>query len=152
MRIDATDVSKMVRRQLKIDFPSITFRVTTKKYSGGSSIRVNWTDGPTTKQVEKIVGKYHGADFDAMVDLKEYNGRPFGNDYIFCDRTISYDLLQKAAHIVAKRYGVQPATITRTESGSAYIERGTVASSHSPNNGPLDVATLTYQEAREVAA
>jgi hypothetical protein len=95
--IDTVDVAKLVRAALKTAYPVGTkFSVRSDIYSGGSSIRVSWTDGPTTRDVEKIVGKFHGADFDGMIDLKTHhegdlNGErvQFSNDWIFCSRKVT---------------------------------------------------------------
>lgn len=91
--IDAADVAKLVRKELKDAFPGVKFSVRTSKYAGGASIRVNYTDGPLAKAVEAVVGTYKGSTFNGMIDLKEYhdsylNGETvsFGNDHIFVNR------------------------------------------------------------------
>lgn len=71
--IDAADVAKMVRQDLKKHFAGEKFSVRTDKYSGGASVTIHWTDGPTGKQVEAIAKKYEGSDFDGMIDLKVSN-------------------------------------------------------------------------------
>jgi hypothetical protein len=68
--IGAADTAKLVRKQLKKHFPDTKFSVRTSHYSMGASIRVRWTDGPTTSQVDPIVGQFAGARFDGMIDLK----------------------------------------------------------------------------------
>lgn len=67
--IHTTDCAKLIRQALKRNFPSITFSVTSKKYSGGSSINVGWMDGPTSEAVDKIAGSYAGGRFDGMIDM-----------------------------------------------------------------------------------
>lgn len=64
------ETAKLVRAALKPAFPGIKFSVTSSSYSGGASIRVGWTDGPTTRAVDRIVGPFAGAGFDGMIDLK----------------------------------------------------------------------------------
>ena len=71
-RLDTTEVAKIIRKDLRAAFPGQKFRVRSSKYAGGSSIRVDWTDGPTTGEVDAIVKRYEGATFDGMRDLKEY--------------------------------------------------------------------------------
>lgn len=84
--IDAVDVAKLVRVELKTAFPGVKFTVKTKRTS---SIRVGWVDGPTYAAVQAVVGKYEGAEFDPTQDLKTYNDTPYGNDFIFFDREFS---------------------------------------------------------------
>jgi hypothetical protein len=67
--IGTTDTAKLIRAQLKAKFPGIKFSVRSSSYSGGSSIRVNWENGPTQKSVEEIIGAYAGSRFDGMIDM-----------------------------------------------------------------------------------
>jgi len=62
--------AKLVRAALKKAFPGIKFSVRSSTYAGGASMSVKWTDGPTTKEVEKITGPFAGGGFDGMIDLK----------------------------------------------------------------------------------
>ena len=68
--LSAAETAKLVRSALKQSFPGVTFSVRSRKYSGGASIDVSWTDGPRTPEVEAIAKRYEGADFDGMIDLK----------------------------------------------------------------------------------
>lgn len=105
-RISLTETAKIVRGILKKEFPETKFLVRSKSYTGGSSIDIDWEDGTSTKKVEALVGKYHGAEFDGMQDLKTYNDRPYANDFIFCQRTYSKEALDKKAKQIAKDYGI----------------------------------------------
>lgn len=97
LRVDAADVAKIVRKALKAAFPGVKFSVRTDKYAGGSSVDVDWQDGPTIKQVDALVQRFAGATFDGMIDLKEYvkdtliNGIQvsWGADYIMTHRDYS---------------------------------------------------------------
>ena len=60
------------RRVSKRHFAGQKFCVRTARYSGGSSIDVARTDGPTVAQVEPFFEPYRGADFDGMRDLRTY--------------------------------------------------------------------------------
>lgn len=71
--ISTTDTAKLIRVVLKDKFPKTKFSVVSDKYAGGSSIRVRWTDGPTTKLVEPYVNAFAGAGFDGMIDMKYYS-------------------------------------------------------------------------------
>ena len=66
----AAETAKLARAALKCAFPGVKFSVRSKTYSGGASIDVGWTDGPTTKMVEAVAKQFQGGDFDGMIDLK----------------------------------------------------------------------------------
>lgn len=70
--IGVADTAKLIRVQLKKNFPKIKFSVKSKSYSMGASISIGWTDGPTTKKVDEVVQVFGGANFDGMIDLKTY--------------------------------------------------------------------------------
>lgn len=96
--ISPTEVAKIVRSALRESFPGVKFSVRTDKYSGGSSLRVSWTDGPTERQVRGVVGHFRGATFDGMTDMKHHHTSQlhtgdfeveevsYGNDFIFTTR------------------------------------------------------------------
>lgn len=108
--ISAPDTAKIIRRILKESFPGIKFSVRSKVYSGGASINVNWTDGPTREQVGMLVGKFEGATFDGMTDYKDYvyreiNGEEvhFCADFIFKNRSYSNAAYDGALRSVCTR-------------------------------------------------
>lgn len=70
--LTCAETAKLIRRALKDSFPYVKFSVRSDTYAAGASVRVHWTDGPTSAQVDAITGQYAGADFDGMVDLKVY--------------------------------------------------------------------------------
>jgi hypothetical protein len=67
--LDTSDVAKIIRLKLAENFPLKLFSVRTHKYSGGSSIDVDWIDGPTKSEVEKVIGYLTGQGFDSSIDL-----------------------------------------------------------------------------------
>jgi hypothetical protein len=98
--LSPAETAKLVRQALKDAHPGVRFSVRSQTYAGGASVRVNWTDGPTTRQVEATAHRYAGADFDGMTDMKSYHDAllstedgaevvHFGADFIPCQRTIS---------------------------------------------------------------
>jgi hypothetical protein len=106
-----------IRTELKRAFPGVKFRVTTSKYSGGNSVRVAWTDGPTTKAVEAIANKYAGGWFDGMTDCYEHKRSPwtevFGDaKYVFCERNYSDAMLQEVIAATCERLGGMDAVPT----------------------------------------
>ena len=70
--LTCAETAKLVRAALKQEFPGQKFSVRSDTYSGGASIDVSWTDGPTAKSVDAVVGVFAGADFDGSIDLKTH--------------------------------------------------------------------------------
>lgn len=125
--IDCVEVAKIVRKKLAEKFPGCNFSVKTDRYSGGSSIRVRWTDGPTTDEVNALVRVYHGSDFDPMTDLKSYHSSTdpdtgeqvrYGNDHIFCDREYSKEAMTYFWALVCDKFGYAHNAGTLKQSGS----------------------------------
>jgi hypothetical protein len=116
--IDTKDVAKLIRRDLARAFPGTTFSVRISRYSGGSSIDVRWTDGPTSDAVERVTGRYEGkglmdnTDYAPYVD-GELDGEcvHFGSDYVHCTRSFSPAFAQAVADEVADRYGTEWITV-----------------------------------------
>lgn len=59
----AAETAKRLRLALKNAFPGVKFSVRSRTYSGGASIDVSWTDGPTAKTVDRLADTFSGADF-----------------------------------------------------------------------------------------
>ena len=68
--VSCPDTAKLVRKALQNNFPETKFSVISRRYAGGASIDVRWTDGPTTEDVDPVIHQYQGAEFDGMIDLK----------------------------------------------------------------------------------
>jgi hypothetical protein len=110
--IDTVDVAKMVRGILRRRFPKTRFTVRSSRYAGGSSIHVDWTDGPTRRRVEEEIGHYQGASFDGMIDLKSYHDSEldgervhFGNDFLNCQRSTSQTFIARVAEEAERKLG-----------------------------------------------
>lgn len=67
-----TEASKRIRVELKAKWPMVKFSVRTEYYSMGNSINISWDLGPTTRQVDAVVGKYQVGTFDGMTDCYNY--------------------------------------------------------------------------------
>ena len=67
--ISVTDTAKLIRQQVRKNFPGTKFSVRSDSYAGGASIRVSWTDGPSESAVKAITGGYTGGRFDGMIDM-----------------------------------------------------------------------------------
>jgi len=107
--ISCTETAKILRQVLKYAFPQTKFSIRSSQYSGGASITITWTDGPTVKQVKRITDKFEGSGFDAMTDyrtskVRSYKGQEthFGANNIFEERNYSKALLKEALKEVAQ--------------------------------------------------
>ncbi len=60
--------AKNIRTVLKLSLPGVKFSVKSRRFSGGDAIDVRWIDGPTSAQVDEILGRYVSGTFDAMTD------------------------------------------------------------------------------------
>lgn len=115
-----TETANLIRKALKESFPDTKFSVTSKSYSGGSSINVSYTDGPLSKDVKAIVDLFEGAGFDGMTDYKYFHkARTFRGEltsfnygFVFVERNVSPSLLVAAAKRVANETGLPQLTLT----------------------------------------
>lgn len=110
--ISCADTAKEIRKALAANFPGVKFGVRSHTYSGGASINVSWTDGPTSEMVDRIAGQFAGCTFDGMVDLKEYHASEYqgrrvqwGANFVFTRREHSASLIDKAARYLEAKYG-----------------------------------------------
>jgi hypothetical protein len=67
--IGAADTARLIRSALKLAFPGVPFSVRSTSYSGGSSVRVHWTDGPSKAHVDAALSGFAGHDFDGSIDM-----------------------------------------------------------------------------------
>ena len=152
VRYSVTETAAEIRKALKRAYPGIRFSVRSDKHSGGASIRVHWTDGPTAQEVDRIAQVFSGADFDGMQDLKTYHdsewqGRQvsWGADFVFAERSFSRAFLSAIAAEVCAAEGV-PVPAVRGTDDDAYIPL-------MPTRlGTLNAQELVYRAARERAA
>lgn len=73
MKTQSAQAAQEIRKELKINFPGIKFKVTSKSYSMGSNVNISWFDGPTSQEVDLITAKYQYGHFDSMNDIYEYS-------------------------------------------------------------------------------
>lgn len=117
--------AKNIRAELKAAYPGVKFTVRTERFSMGDAIRVGWTDGPNTAQVEAITNKYESGHFNGMEDIYEYNRSDwkdaFGDaKYITTNRRYSDSLIESAIGYVANKYGVEPISVEQYTRGGAW--------------------------------
>ncbi len=70
----AAQGAKEVKAELKKAFPTVKFNVSSKVYSGGSSIDIDWSFGPSIKEVKEISDRRQYGNFDGMTDSYNYTG------------------------------------------------------------------------------
>lgn len=88
----AANTATAIREELKKNFPDVKFSVKSSNFSGGDSVRIGWTDGPTVENVNSITNKYQYGSFNGMEDIYEYsnvNKDLPQSKYVQTDRTIS---------------------------------------------------------------
>lgn len=83
--IDVAESAKMIRTLLKSKFPGVKFSVKSSRYAGGASIRIEWSNGPTDKQVRGFTDPFAGAGFDGMIDMQYYK-----TAYLLPDGTVTF--------------------------------------------------------------
>lgn len=149
--ISCADTAKLVRQALKAAFPKIKFSVRSKTYSGGASMNIDWTDGPTEYDVKQVIGKFQGASFDGMIDLKSYHTSEwegeqvhFGADFIFCQRSYTIPFITRRAIKICDRY-CQPMPEIYDEGFGAHVKQDYSWTS----NGRYTLADLIWQEANK---
>lgn len=89
---DTTESASDVRKVLKAEYPNTKFSVRVKRFSMGSSVEIEWTDGPSEREVA-----------DKTAHLK---GGEYLNEYINPRRTITRAVMVAAAEACARHYGV----------------------------------------------
>lgn len=99
--------AQAIRQDLKKAFPGVKFRVRSSSFSMGNSVDVDWTDGPTRDDVNRIIGRYQYGHFDGMQDLYEYSNRR--NDlpqakYVSGNRSMSEEVRAELLAYVAERF------------------------------------------------
>ncbi len=111
-RLDVPETAKLIRKAVRAEFPGFKFSVRSKRYAGGASIHVTWTDGPRHSDVQKLCDRYRGATFDGMTDMKSYHSSllttedgaeevRFGADFVFAHRYISPERYAEIASEIA---------------------------------------------------
>jgi hypothetical protein len=99
----AAQCAAAIRKELKQMYPGVKFSVRSENYSGGDSVRINWTDGPELSEVEAIASKYEAGHFDGMTDCYVYNkdrdtNRPCAK-FVFANKKFS----DEATQVLKKR-------------------------------------------------
>ena len=70
MSSNATQCAKLIRAELKKEFPTIKFSVTSD--TGCSKVSIRYTDGATCTAVDAVVGKYQEQEYNGFTDYHDY--------------------------------------------------------------------------------
>jgi hypothetical protein len=117
IKLTPTTTAALIRKVLRGAFPACKFSVTTARGSMVSSVNVRWTDGPTVKAVDAIVGCFEDGHFDGMQDMHVYaqgadkflvvEGTTYerGTRYVHTSRTISPSLANRCIAAIAAYWG-----------------------------------------------
>lgn len=110
MKHEAALAAKQIKQILKKEFPSINFSVTSENYAGGNAVRIHYTDGVPTEQVDKLVKKFQYGNFDGMNDIYEFSNVrediPQAK-YVQVQRDISPEVKQSMKTKIAKDFGIE---------------------------------------------
>jgi hypothetical protein len=78
--LSCAETAKLLRVALQRAFPGVKFRVRSEVYSGGASISVSWTEGPSEEDVDRVAQGFVGADFDGSIDMMCYRQHWLNSD------------------------------------------------------------------------
>lgn len=73
-------VASLIKKELQARYPLVEWRVKSAIFAGGDSVDVNYTDGPTSHDVQSICDKYVNSNFDAMTDCSNYEKPGYGGE------------------------------------------------------------------------
>ena len=116
--------SANIKRELARAFLGIRFSVRSKSFSGGNSVDVEWTLGPTAAEVEAVIDKYQYGDFDGMDDSYRYRseGDSFrathgSAKYVHAQRHMPEGLFERMCRDLAALQGVEFVDVWQREEG-----------------------------------
>lgn len=153
----AANCAAAIRTELKSAFIGVKFSVTSDTYSGGNSVHISWTDGPTVKEVEAITSKYQYGHFNGMEDLYEYSNNrediPQAK-YIQESRTMSdtakSDILAKNEYLASRDGYEQERSIYPIFAETSYYQAPEVTEkrkeAHPPTSEAGTVQIVSYSD------
>lgn len=127
-----TDSLNCAARNLRIElaraFHGVKFSVKTSRFSGGDDMRAEWTDGPTTEQVEEFSAQYKAGTFDGMTDCYSYEHAAwcdaFGEaKYVFANRNYSDAAIESVLRTLRAKYTTNMAHLDAVVSVTAQTYR-----------------------------
>lgn len=109
----------LIRAALTAAYPGTRFKVRSNRYTGGGSIRVTWTDGPSVAAVEPLLDRYRRSDFNLGNDDRTTYREPgllaypdqtvaevqYGADFVTPHRMLSDDYHAQLCAVAAGLLG-----------------------------------------------
>lgn len=137
MASSQAETAKVIRATLKAAYPSVTFRVRSRSASMMDAVHIRWTDGPTTRDVESLIGKHEYGHFDGMIDLYEYSN--VRDDipqvkYVQTDRDMSPDAHRAIVAHLNEYWGYNLQLIERTYHDHTWLEVDPASDARRGNN------------------
>jgi hypothetical protein len=108
--------SKNIKIELARAFPGVKFSVKSSSFSGGNSIDIHWTLGPTSEEVKAITDKYQDGHFDGMDDSHHYDNSSFGEaidivlgraKYVMESRSFPPELYEQVGKDLCQLQGIE---------------------------------------------
>ena len=119
--------AKNIRQVLKRAFPAVKFSVRKTSYG---SLAIEWTDGPTEKEIEEAAGNFKGGYFCVHDDIYKYERTPWNEvfgaaEYISLRRNHSASLTERVISDLftdwsATLEGIERPTVEQFERGDLY--------------------------------
>ena len=99
-----------IKKRLTALYPKVKFSVRSDIFSGGDSVDIRWTDGPTSDAVHLITREYQHGSYDSMAEIYNYvdidpSLECEGAKYVQAHRTISKQYEAMLAAKVEEIYG-----------------------------------------------
>jgi len=107
----AKETAVKIRKAMKKEFPGTKFSVRTAEFSMGNSVDVDWTDGPTSREVDTILDRFKSGSFDGMTDSYEYSAYEYegkfysGAKYVSGQRRLSPEYRRHLEDLAAAKFG-----------------------------------------------
>lgn len=97
MKTEHAAAAAQIRKKLKDIYPRTQFGVRSKAFSMGTSITVDWVNGPPSKEVEALLAPYCYGHFNGSDDIYEVSNR--NKDipqvkFLSCNREVEESILQ----------------------------------------------------------
>jgi len=150
-KVDSLNAAaKNARIELKAAFPGVKFSVKTSRFSGGDSMTARWTDGPTSGQVDTIIGKYAAGRFNGQDDSYSYTAdawnAAFGDaKFVSTNRDLSDMAVASAIRTFCSRFEGNLADMASTITVEAF-KTGKLWNVHVPGlGGCYDIQSLIHQ-------
>jgi hypothetical protein len=105
-----------IRHELARKFPGVKFSVRARTASMMDAVDVRWTLGPTTAQVNEVIGKYQDGSFNAMNDMYEHDHSAFksaveqvlgGAKYVSGDRDYPDEYVERVGKMLCDAQNVE---------------------------------------------